>query len=383
MSDYRREVIDLGDKASAMLYEACKFTWPNRAGQYGEIRSGVDHFRGYRSWDLAPLLEVPEPEKIEFGQETDGIGTKVKVSQRTSTYSGSAFDLTAMAADDAAARGYEPVIMTTDLNVNRFTPENTKHMQQLGSGIVAACRRARIALFGGETAIIGELVGGFGDPSKELWFDWSGAVHAAGHKDRIIDGSEIRPGMSVVGFKELGFRSNGLTAVQEILSKDKDWHLADFHFDDIDSTLGEAVRQPSIIYTPALIDCIGGYDTRVEAQAHIAGAAHITGGGIWSKFGELLEVSGFGADIDNPYTPPQVIKLVQRLGQIADHDAYASWNMGQGMIVVTSEPEKVISVASKNDIEAQEIGFITKQSGIRLRSTGAMTPGQMLTSETT
>ncbi len=383
MSDYRESVVNLGDDASKMLYEVCKTTWPNRSGRYGEVEAGVDKFRGDRSWSVAPLLEVPEVEKIRFTQEADGIGTKVKVSQGCSSYTGAASDMTAMVIDDATAKGYEGVVMTTVLNVNRLTEANKPYMFQLGRGAIESCRRGNIAMFGGETAILGDLVGGYGNPDQELWFDWSGTVHAAAHQDRIINGQEIRPGMTLVGFQEFGFRSNGITKVRELLDKTfgEKWYGFDYHDDDISATLGEAVLRSSIIYTPVLLACTGGYDLRVEAQAHIAGAAHITGGGIWSKLGDLLAVSGYGADIELPYEPPYPMQLVQRMADMSDKDAYGTWNMGQGMIVVTDEPEKVIDLAAKSDVLAKELGPVTKKPGIRIRSAGAKTPGQILTPE--
>src|SRR4051812_49256773 len=110
IDDYRARVIDLGDDASRMLYEACKYTWPNREGKYGEIEATVDHFRGSRSWSDAPLLEMPKPKGFRNSLETDSIGTKILVTQMTSKYDTAGDDLVAMAADDAAAKCFEPVV---------------------------------------------------------------------------------------------------------------------------------------------------------------------------------------------------------------------------------------------------------------------------------
>jgi phosphoribosylaminoimidazole (AIR) synthetase len=142
------------------------------------------------------------------------------------------------------------------------------------------------------------------------------------------------------------------------------------------------VRRPSIIYTPALSDATGGYDLRVEPQVHLAGAAHITGGGIWSKLGDLLSVTGYGADIEAPYKPPHIVTLTQRYADMPDYDSYAMWSNGMGMINVTNEPDKLIALANANDVEAKEIGVVTEQGGIRLRSAGAATPGKTLELET-
>lgn len=203
MSDmYLEEVVHLGDDASKMLFEACKATWPNREGLYGEVNADMENFRGWRNWSILPLLEVKKPKGLIFDQQADGIGTKVKVSQGSSSYSDAGLDLMAMAADDAAARGMEPVLVTTGLNVNRFTDENKPYMEQLARGGVRAANVARVALYGGETAVLGDLVGGYGNPDRHLHFTWEATVHAVGHKKRFVDNTDVQPGMAIIGLRE-------------------------------------------------------------------------------------------------------------------------------------------------------------------------------------
>jgi len=382
---YHEQVITLGDDASKMLYEACKHTWENRAGRYGEVVADVDHFRGSRSWSDAPLLEVPRPEGLINSQEADGIGTKVLVSQRTSRYNTAAFDLLAMAADDPAAKGFEPVIVTTNLDVNRLNSHLTQYMQQLALGAIEAAKDARVALFGGETAVLGDLVRGYGNPDRNLHFLWSATVHAKGHRERLVDGRDIKPGMALVGLPDYGFRSNGITSVREIAREHfgTKWQDKWFMLDGQPTTLGSAILRSSVIYTPVLVDATGGYDLRVEPRAPIAGAAHITGGGLWGKLSDLLSVSGYGADIESPLNPPEVMNLIQSMADISDYDLYGKWHGGQGLVAATTEPDKLIQLATDNDIEgAQQIGVVTQQPGICLRSAAAQKPGKKLTYRT-
>lgn len=376
---YLEQVVNLGDDASRMLFEACKATWPIREGRYGEVVSDMDNFRGWRHWSVGPLLGVPEPEGLIFDQQGDGIGTKVIVSQGTSSYLGAALDLTAMAADDAAAKGLEPVLMTTGLNVNKFTDQNKLYAEQLAQGAISAARRARLALYGGETAVLGNLVGGYGNPNTNLHFIWEGTVHAVGHENREIDGSKVRPGMAIVGLHEPGMRSNWITKTRDTLRAEygNRWYKKRFETDQGVTTLGEAVLQGSVIYTPVLMDATGGYDLRVEERAKVEGAAHITGGGIL-KLLEMLKVSGYGADIEDPYEPPEIMKEVLRLAKVKDRVGYSTTHMGMGMAVVTSEPDQFINVAKDNDVEAKVIGVVTKESGAVVRSAGITAPGRSL-----
>lgn len=380
MSDaYLEQVVNLGDDASKMFFVMCKATWDVRAGKYGEVIADENNFRGWRHWSLLPLLEVPQPEGLIFDQQGDGIGTKVIVSQGSSSYLGGGMDLTAMAADDAAAKGLEPVIMTTGLSVNKFSDRNKPYAEQLAQGGIKAARTARLALYGGETAVLGNLVGGYGSPDINLHFIWEGTVHAVGHETRQIDGSKVRPGMAIVGLGEPGLRSNGITKARNTLKEahGNRWYGKKFETEAGITTLGEAVLQGSVIYTPVLMDATGGYDLRVKSRANVEGAAHITGGGI-TKLLEMLAVSGYGADIESPQHPSEIMKEILRRSKTPDRVAYSTVHMGTGMAVVTSEPDKFIDVAADNDVEAKVIGIVTKEPGVVVRSAGVTAPGRKL-----
>ena len=384
MSDtYREQVIDLGDDASKIIYNANKYTWPNRAGLYGEIIASVDHFRGMRMWSDAPLYEMPEHEKLANCLETDGIGTKIKVTQRTSRYSTAAFDLFAMTIDDASIRGFEPAIVNTSLAVNRLNPRLAKYMEQMANGMISAAAVGRVAVFGGETAILGDMINGYGDPSKNLHYDWTATAVAKGHPDRLIDNTKVEPGMALVAFREEGPRSNGYTGFQKLAREHfgPAWQRKWVELGEETITLGDALLRGSVIYTPVYMDAIGGMDKRIEGQASIAGSCHITGGGLSGKLGDMLAVNSLGADIHDPMPQPEVVRLLQLKAKFPDIKSYAEWGNGHGTINATHEPERLIKVASNNSVEAKVIGVVTEKPGITMRSAAAMTPGKKLTFE--
>lgn len=372
--------LQLSNDVSRVLYEAGKHTWPNREGVYGEVRAAQDTFRGLRTWGLEALLEAPEPEKMEFDQDADGIGTKVRVSQRMSRYDTAGFDLMAMAADDPASRGLEPAIVTTVLSVNRLEAHMKPSVDQLALGAINAAAKARVAIKGGETAVMGDIIGGYGDPEHVLQYDWTATVHAVGHRDRLIDGNAIRPGQTLVALREHGFRSNGMSLVQKTYERihGELWHEKLIETQEGMRTLGELVLLPSIIYTPVLVDAIGGYDLRRQPQAVVMGAAHISGGGIVEKLGDLLRAAGFGADLENLYEPSEGMYDVQKKAEVPDQEIYGVLNEGQGMIVATSEPGKFIRVCQLNGVEAKEAGEVIKEPVMRLRSNGAFSTGKKL-----
>jgi phosphoribosylaminoimidazole (AIR) synthetase len=86
----------------------------------------------------------------------------------------------------------------------------------------------------------------------------------------------------------------------------------------------------------------------------------------------MLEVRGFGADIEYPMPLPEVVKLIQRSAEMPDKEAYGMFGMGHGTINATDQ------IAAENGIEAKVIGVVTKDPGISVRSAGARTPGRKL-----
>jgi phosphoribosylformylglycinamidine cyclo-ligase len=69
---------------------------------------------------------------------------------------------------------------------------------------------------------------------------------------------------------------------------------------------------------------------------------------------------------------------LQEHGPVSDHEAYRVWNMGQGMLLITPQPEAVIAVAQHHGMTAQSIGEVTPQAGIRLHSQGYFGAGRQV-----
>lgn len=148
---------------------------------------------------------------------------------------------------------------------------------------------------------------------------------------------------------------------------------------NVGQTLGELASIPSIIYSPFVTALTGGYDINREPLANISGVAHITGGGQPSKIGRLLsQTDGLGAVIDNPNPAPKIMQWTQQLRNFDDITAYEKWNMGTGMMITTSEPNKVLKEARNFGIEARQIGEITNSGKIVISSSGAETPCKTL-----
>jgi phosphoribosylformylglycinamidine cyclo-ligase len=367
--------IELGDDISMLLYERSRQTYRNRPGL---VMEGVSSFSGFRAMDGDYLGDM-SGHCLAIG--LDGVGTKVEIAERVGDHSTIAHDLFAMICDDAAVRGGEPLMVGSILDVRQLGDNETTHraMAQLSKGYVEAALLAGVVIMNGELAELGGRVDGYAeveDESERFNYNWGGVVAWDALKSRALDGSKIVPGDSLVGFAEKGFRSNGITDVRKTMLNTYGPHWHNEHVDHLDArSLGELVLQPSTIYCQVINQLTGGRDPEREPAAEIHGIAHITGGGMPSKLGRMLEATGYRAFIDQPIEPPAIMKHVQRQADMSDHKAYGKWHMGPGMIVATPEPEAVVEVATARGVDAQIIGEIHNGSApckITIRNRGAM-----------
>ena len=373
MTNYKDAGVDveLGDDASRVLYEAAKRTWENRKGQFGEVLEFFPDFSGLRAVRIGGL---PTDALTNLG--FDGVGTKIEIAERIGRHDTVAYDLFAMVCDDAIVRGAEPVMVGSILDVNslgRDGKNNIELVKQLAQGYIGAAKAANVVVVNGEVAELGARVHGAGDFN----YNWGAGVAWFGRESKLLKGTEIKKGDSVVAFKENGFRSNGLSLVRKIMESKHGVGWVHQSFDESlldlerpyetqaahpQRTLGEMVLEPSIIYTRAVSAMFGGF--LGEPRAKIHGVAHITGGGIPGKLGRVLKPSGLGAVLDNLFESPSIMKYTQSAGGIKYRDAYKTWNMGNGMLIITPEPDQVIAIAAEHDIKAQKAGNVVNERGI-------------------
>lgn len=359
--------VEIEAEASRIIYEASKKTFENRKGKIGEI---VMPFEDFAALKMVSIGQLPQGSFLSLGFDT--AGTKVEIAQRVGKHDTIAFDLFAMVCDDAVVRGGEPILVGSNLDItslgtdDRFLPI----MRELATGYVAAAKEANVAVINGEIAQMGQLVGGYGD----FPYHWGAACVWVARKEKIFTGMEIRKGDSIVLLREHGFRTNGLTLARSILRKKygDEWHATPY----ADSTLGLLALAPAAIYSRFIVGVHGGFESGGTCELH--GVAHITGGGVPEKMARVLRQSGLGAHFDTLFPPPEIVSECQRLGEVPDHDAYRAWNMGQGMALITPEPERVLEAAQRFGIEAQLAGEIVAKPGISLISRGEEEPGREL-----
>lgn len=351
--DYKSAGVDIstGDEASQIMFAAARQTWPNRQGKLGEIRATEQHFRTARYFHGSAAVD-----DVVFGMNADGIGTKIELAERLQTYTTLANDLLAMICDDAAINGGEPLHVTTLLDMSRV---DLTVIKELAQGLVRAASQAGVAVLNGETAELQGRVGGFG-PSP---FNWGGTCFWAARLSTLRLFAEAQPGDSVIAVEERGFRSNGFSLVRAIFRRafGETWTAT--------SAAADLVRfalQPSVIYTPLLLSLTGGVSGK--AVDGLRTCVNITGGGLAGRLKFFCKAHHLGMDVSfKAFGPPDEMREVCALGGIALEEAYNTWNMGTGLVIVSSPASADRVVAQAND------------HGLRAAVVGALRPDDHLT----
>lgn len=261
----------------------------------------------------------------------DGVGTKLKLAIEHDTHDGVGVDLVAMCANDLIVQGAEPLFFLDYYASGKL--ENGVAERVIAS-IADGCRQAGCALIGGETA---EMPGMYAPGD----YDLAGFCVGAVERDRLLDGSRIRPGDVVLGMASSGVHSNGFSLVRR-LAADKGWKLNRPALFDLDTILIDALMAPTRIYVKALLPLV--------QAGRINGLAHITGGGLLENIPRVLP-AGCHAMIDaDAWEQPRLMAFLQAQGNIEPEEMARTFNCGVGMAAVVPESDAIALAA---DLAAQ------------------------------
>ncbi len=341
--------VSLGDKCSKIAYETCLKTYKNRNGRFGKPEEWEEGF-------TAPI-RVDNLEESYLVKNSDGIGSKALIAQRIGKHDTIANDLIAMNVGDTVSIGAEPFVATNTLDIKKM---NIEVIKELMEGLSKACKKARIAMVGGEIAELVDQVKGYKTP-----YIWNADVLGVLEKGKKIDGTEISKEDKIVAIKSNGMRSNGLTLARKICEDNfgENWHEI-----KLDSeTWGEKLLKPSIICAKGLVDLFGGY--KEKSKAKVTGIVHVTGGGILN-FKRILK-NDLGVKIDDLFEPHKEFLELQELGPVSEEEAYKTWNMGQCFFITTPEPENVIEILKSHNLKSKIVGEVIQNNNrIEIQSKG-------------
>ena len=161
-------------------------TFVFRKGRFGSAAFKIGHYAG--------LINDQAQGKL-LTLHVDGVGTKVMVAQLMGRYDTVGIDCITMNVNDIICMGAEPIAF---LDYIALKEPNDNLVDDITRGLVEGARQASVAIVGGETAILSDLLSGGSNA-----FDLAGSVIGIVNKSRIITGSKIKPKDIIVGIERL------------------------------------------------------------------------------------------------------------------------------------------------------------------------------------
>ena len=277
------------------------------------VISGIGGFGGL----FAPDFKDMEEPVLVSG--TDGVGTKIKLAFLLDKHDTIGIDAVAMCVNDVICCGAKPLFFLDYIAIGKNYPEK---VAEIVSGIAEGCVQSGCALIGGETAEHPGLM-----PVDE--YDVAGFSVGIADKPKMIDGSKLCEGDVLLGLRSSGVHSNGFSLVRKIFDINEETINAEYP--ELDKTLGETLLTPTKIYVKPLLALMD----KVDVKA----VSHITGGGFYENIPRML-TDGLSAKIKKDNIPVlPIFKLMQRVGNIPEHDMFNTFNMGVGMIIAVAKED--------------------------------------------
>ena len=330
--DYKKAGVDIeaGYKSVELMKEHIAKT------MRPEVLTNIGGFSG--AFSMGKFKDMEKPTLVSG---TDGVGTKLKLAFLMDQHDTVGIDCVAMCVNDIACAGGEPLFFLDYIACGKNYPEK---IAQIVKGVATGCEQSDAALIGGETA---EMPGFY--PEDE--YDLAGfAVGIVDEKD-LITGKDLKEGDVLIGMASSGVHSNGFSLVRKVFEMTKE--SLDTYYDELGSTLGEALIAPTKIYVKAL-RCIKESGVRVRA------CSHITGGGFYESVPRMLGEGTRAVIKKDSYPIPPIFKLLAKTGQIEEKMMYNTYNMGLGMIVAVDakDVDKTLEAIRKAGEQPYIVGEI-------------------------
>ena len=304
-----------------------------------EVRGDIGGYAGLFNLDLS---KYKTPVLVS---STDGVGTKLKIAMMMNKHDTIGIDLVAMSVNDIIVKGAEPLFFLDYFSSGKLSLDISVSVIE---GITKGCTEAGCALLGGETA---EMPGFYTEGEYDLAGFCVGVVDAG----KLIDGSEIRVGDTLIGLASSGLHSNGYSLARKILF---DQCKLDMNHqpNELPHSIGTELLIPTRIYVKSLLNLF--------KQFNVKGLVHVTGGGFIDNMPRVLPDPCKAVIKEGSWTVPPVFHLLQKLGHVDPTEMYRVFNMGIGMIAIVSgkETEDILDRLKALGEQAFVLGSIDKRA---------------------
>lgn len=275
--------------------------------------------------------------------KTEEPGSKQVLAAQHDRIESVCFDMINHLINDCVVMGAEPLAVQDLIICGRMEKTIVK---RIVTACAEACAAQGCALTGGETTEQPDVV-------PEGTYLLGSSVIGVVERAKIIDGSAIRRGDTVVALASSGPHTNGYTLIRDVLKR-----YPALATEIVDGrTFLDAVLEPHRCYYPAL--------KGLFARGVVTGLAHITGGGIRENLDRILPPD-LDASVDlGAYRIPAVFEHIRRAAGSSDAEMLRTFNLGVGLALVcrAADALQVIAHLTAHGEQAYAIGEVVPGTG--------------------
>jgi len=296
----------------------------NKIGAFASLYDG--EFPGYEHPVL--VLKTEEP------------GTKQLLAFQYDRFESICHDLINHLVNDCIVMGAKPLSIQDCIVCGKVEKAVVLRMV---NAFAEAAKNNECTLTGGETSWQPGTI-------AEGVYVLSASIVGVVEKERIIDGSKIQKGDTVVALASSGVHTNGISLVRKVMEENPDILREEV----AGKPFIEATLTPHRAYYGCLKDLF--------PHDGLVGLAHITGGGIQENLNRILP-DGLSASIDlSRVRILPVFGTLKKFGGLEDGDMLRTFNMGVGITAVVRKEfvEEAIAHIKAQGVEAYEIGTIVE-----------------------
>ena len=264
---------------------------------------------------------------------TDGVGTKLELSDKFNKLNTIGIDLVAMCVNDLIVQGAKPLFFLDYIAIDKI---KLSKLKKILKGILKGCKLANCDLVGGETA---EMPGIY----KKNKFDLAGFSTGIVSKKKILKKEDVKNGDVILAVPSTGIHSNGYSLVRKILKRNK-----------VPNSIKKDLLNPTKIYVNEILNLC--------KKDLIHSAANITGGGIVENIIRSIP-DNLTANINLSKIKIKRIFSWLKSKNVSDKEMLKTFNCGVGFCIIADKKNiKKIKRYFTKKFLPYEIGFISKEN---------------------
>ena len=178
-------------------------------------------------------------------------------------------------------------------------------------------------------------------------------------KNKILDGSTIRPGDKIIGIASSGLHTNGYSLARKILFEKMKLKPSS-KLPGLGIKVSDELLKVHVSYGPVVQKLLKKFNKGSRRTWGIKGLAHITGGGFIDNIPRVLPENCNAVILRDTWEVLPIFDLLKAKGKVAESEMHQVFNMGIGMVAFVREKDSksTLRMIRANKLKAWDIGFV-------------------------